>query len=112
MDTMVVEINQSTLIGCPITVGRNKKQWIIRRVNLIKPRLDSPIEEQIFCILAAAPLMRANHRIRIRSFIFSLEPDDFHGELRGENDWCLFLDKKRKVTIHIRSVNPVISLSC
>ena len=109
---MIIEINPSMLIGCPITTGRKKKSWIIRRVTMIVPRIDSPIEEHIFCIFAAAPITRKHHKIRIRSFIFQLEKDDFHGELRNENYWCLFLDKSRKTIIHLIGINPVRSLAC
>lgn len=106
---MLKELRYSTLVGKILTIGKRKKQWIIRNVTVVESDEPNPGNPERFCIIVSGSVQREKHKTKIRTFVF--DATEIFGEMMGENDWRMYISKSPRVAIHMGAIEPAWSIA-
>lgn len=98
---MELEITRETMIGSPITFGKQRKLWIVRDLIIIK-KDHGRFQSELACLIVARQ-KAPEFENQVRIVLFSR--DDLSGMINNRNNLFLYLNKEKSVTMHLRIVD-------
>lgn len=105
---MEIKLNTTGLIGKPVTFGKIKRLWYVRSIILINPEEISE-KKKVLCITVESPRKRSFDGTQTREIIFRC--DNLSGETKEGVNMSLFLDRAKKIILHLQPPEQILSFS-